>query len=87
LRDFITGKSKIYKRVAAASICLSRQASLPDGSQVLRGKIFFVTFLYRLTNPEGPVGMPMADAYGKSKCKSGIRFCQILVFFLNHITV
>jgi hypothetical protein len=23
-------------------------ASLPDGSQVLRGKIFFVTFLYRL---------------------------------------
>jgi hypothetical protein len=63
------------------------EASLPDGSQVLRGKIFFVTFLYRLTNPEGPVGpvgpvgMPMADAYGKSKCKSGIRFCQILVFF------
>jgi hypothetical protein len=49
LRAVIAGKSKIYKRVAAASICLSRQASLPDGSQVLRGKIFFVTFLYRLT--------------------------------------
>jgi hypothetical protein len=66
LRDFIAGKSKIYKRVAAASTCLSRQASLPDGSQVLRGKRFLLLFV-ATDNPIGPVGMPMADAHGKSK--------------------
>ena len=47
-KDYCSVRKKSETRVAAASICLSRQASLPDGSQVLRGKIFFVTFLYRL---------------------------------------